>query len=133
MLSGLLRLTTPANLMRFRYYYGYIYPKNIYNVYIYNNIYKINGPQGVLGAHLRAIEPQAPQALQHLSLEESDPAAVLLHDDGKGAVRSQDDVIYHAGVVGNLRPPNKLLRSFCRDGAVDSAGVGDRAAAAKWL
>ena len=64
----------------------------------------IDGPQG---DHLCTIEPQAPQALQHLRLEEPDPPPVELHDDGKGAVRSQDDVVYHAGVVRHLQPQHR--------------------------
>ena len=52
-------------------------------------------------AHLRAVEPEAAQAVQDFRLQEADPAGVQLHDDGEGGVGREDDVIDHGRVVAH--------------------------------
>ena len=52
-------------------------------------------------AHLIAIEPEAAKGPQDARLQELDPARVQLHDDCKGAVGRQDDVVNHACVVAD--------------------------------
>ena len=52
-------------------------------------------------AHLCAVEPEAAQAVEDLGLQEADPARVQLHDDGKGGVGREDDVVDHGRVVAH--------------------------------
>ncbi len=66
-----------------------------------------------LGHHLVPVEPQAAQTAKHPGLNESYPASMQLHDDCKGAVGRQDDVVDHGGVVAD---PDVV-------GAVDGAGA----------
>lgn len=53
------------------------------------------------GRYLIPVEPQAAKATQYPSLQKGYPAGVQLHDDCKGAVGCQDDVVNHGGVVAN--------------------------------
>jgi hypothetical protein len=70
-------------------------------------------------SHLSAVEPQAAQAVENLRLQEAHPAGVKLHDHGKGAVRTQDDVIDHGGVVAHphvVRSGNRLWAMIADNG-----------------
>ena len=50
---------------------------------------------------LRAVEPEAAEAVEDLGLHEADPARVQLHDDCEGRVGGQDDVVDHGRVVAH--------------------------------
>lgn len=52
-------------------------------------------------AHLCPIEPEAAEAVEHARLHEPHPARVHLHDDCKGAVGAEDDVVNHGRMVGH--------------------------------
>ena len=52
-------------------------------------------------SHLIAVEPEAAEGPQDAGLQELDPASMQLHDDGEGAVGSEDDVVDHARVVAD--------------------------------
>lgn len=51
--------------------------------------------------HLVPVEPEATETAQHSSLQKGYPASMKLHDDCKGAVGCQDDVINHGCVVAD--------------------------------
>ena len=72
--------------------------------------------------HFGPVEPQAAERVEHLRLQEPDPAAVELHDDGEGRVGRQDDVIDHRRVVGDPDAPGAGRRP--RAVEADDAGPG---------
>ena len=53
------------------------------------------------GPHLIPVEPEAAEAAEHSRLQEGNPASMQLHDDCKGAVGGQNDVVDHRGVVAD--------------------------------
>lgn len=74
--------------------------------------------------HLIPVEPEASQTAEHPGLYEGYPAGMKLHDNSKGAVGGQDDVVDHGGVIadpnivgsidwpGSVVPHNTSPRSY---------------------
>lgn len=60
-----------------------------------------HNPGGQKASCLISVEPKAAQTAEHSGLNERYPASMKLHDDCEGAVRCQDDVVNHGGVVAD--------------------------------